>query len=144
MRDSKKKKKVASVNVHNQAEMIELKLHPQYLDVPNFSKTKSEKIKLYKLKKQLGRGFTPQRWLSHEKKFIPYYDKLILYVKGEPTRSIPCNQADIPEILLNLKLRKRELIKYQWNGRTYQPNDLPFYQRRVKSGKSISIRNYAV
>lgn len=139
-----KKKELDAVNVHNQQEMINLKLHPNYRVVPDFSKDSSEKGKVYKARKQQGRDFYNQKWANHEKKYIPYYDKLILYVKGENTKSIYCNQADIPEILIRLKANKKELVKYQWNGRSYQANELPFYQRSVKGGRTISVRNYAV
>lgn len=63
---------------------------------------------------------------------IPVYGKVILYLKPGPfdkenfksTVSFECGQADIPEIV---NKRKKQLIKYFWNGRTYFPGEFPFW-----------------
>lgn len=63
---------------------------------------------------------------------IPVYDKIILYLKPGPldkenfksTISFKCGQADIPEIIHN---RRKQLVKYYWNGKTYSPDELPFW-----------------
>lgn len=138
-----KEKKIPAVNVHDQQEMINLGLHPKYRELYIFQKSKKEKEELKKLRRKLGRGFYNQKWMNHSKPYIPVYDKLILYIKGESTKSIQCNQADIPEILVRLAFDNKEVLKYQWNGRTYSANEKPFYKTRIKGGKSVSVRSYA-
>lgn len=139
-----KKKEVEAIKVKDQEWMIVEGIHRPYLVLPDFSKSDFEKMGLTKERRKCGRGFYNQKWSSHSKPYIPVYDKLILYIKGENTRSIKCNQADIPEILIRAKVQEKEVLKYRWNGREYQANEIPFWRTRVKSGKSISVRSYAV
>lgn len=142
MAKATKKKELDPVNVHDKQQMIDLGLHPKDRVIYDFSKTPEEKAKLKKLRRQLGRGFYNQKWMKHEKPVIPVNGKLVVYVYGEPTKSIECNQADIPGILLQLKAGfTKKVVKYRWNGRTYEGNELPFWQPRVKGGISISLRS---
>ena len=145
MAKQQKKKELDPVNVHDQQLMIDLGCNPKNRVICDFSKTAEEKRELKKLRRREGRGFYNQKWASREKPVIPVYSKLIVYVYGENTKSIQCNQADIPDILLRIKRDpNRKLLKYQWNGRTYQPNEIPYWRPRVKGGTSISIRSYTV
>ena len=137
------KKKEESVNVHDQELMIELGIHPPYREIYDFSKTPKEKADLLTYKRKDGRGFYT-RGVYKKPYSIPVYDKLIIYVKGDGTRSINCGQSDIPDILFRLKKDKKTVLKYQWNGRTYQSNEIPFWKPKVHSGASISVRSYSV
>jgi hypothetical protein len=137
------KKKEESVNVHDQALMIELGIHPPYREIYDFSKTPKEKADLLTYKRKDGRGFYT-RGVYKKPYSIPVYDKLIIYVKEDGTRSINCGQSDIPDILFRLKKDKKTVLKYQWNGRTYQSNEIPFWKPKVHSGTSVSVRSYAV
>lgn len=141
----KEKRKVSQVDVKDQQMMIDLGLHPNYRVIYDFSKTSKEKADLAKLRRRMGKGFYNQKWAARNKPFIPVYGKLIIYVYGENTKSIQCGQADIPDILVRIrKDPSKKILKYQWNGRTYQPNEIPFWKPRVKGGTSISVRSYAV
>lgn len=137
------KKKEEPVNVHDQELMIELGIHPPYREVYDFSKTPKEKADLLTYKRKDGRGFYT-RGVYKKPYSIPVYDKLIIYVKEDGTRSINCGQSDIPDILFRLKKDKKTVLKYQWNGRTYQSNEIPFWKPKVHSGASISVRSYSV
>lgn len=137
------KKKEESVNVHDQELMIELGIHPPYREIYDFSKTLKEKADLLTYKHKDGRGFYT-RGVYKKPYSIPVYDKLIIYVKEDGTRSINCGQSDIPGILFRLKKDKKTILKYQWNGRTYQSNEIPFWKPKVHSGASISVRSYSV
>ena len=137
------KKKEESVNVHDQELMIELGIHPPYREIYDFSKTPKEKADLLTYKRKDGRGFYT-RGVYKKPYSIPVYDKLIIYVKEDGTRSINCGQSDIPDILFRLKKDKKTVLKYQWNGRTYQRNEIPFWKPKVPGGASISVRSYSV
>lgn len=137
-------REIKPIDVKDQEFMIIEGIHPPYLKLPDFSKTDSEKVDLIKERRKSGRGFYNQKWSSHSKSYIPVYDKLILYVKGENTKSIKCNQADIPEILTRAKAKGKEVLKYKWNGREYQADEVPFWATRIKGGENLHIRSYTV
>lgn len=137
-------REISPINVKDQELMIVEGIHPPYLKLSDFSKADVEKMSLTKERRKSGRGFYNQKWSSHFKSYIPVYDKLILYVKGENTKSIKCNQADIPEILTRTKAKGKEVLKYKWNGREYQADEVPFWATHVKGGKNLHIRSYAV
>lgn len=61
------------------------------------------------------------------KKTIPVFNKLIVYTRGlnKTTHSIRCWQSEISEVLERLVSKGAKLIKYQWNGKVYQPNEVP-------------------
>ncbi len=105
--------------------------------------SEEEKEDLLTYKRKDGRGFYT-RGVYKKPYSIPVYDKLIIYVKEDGTRSINCGQSDIPDILYRLKKDKKTILKYQWNGRTYQSNEIPFWKPKVHSGASISVRSYSV
>ena len=137
------KKKEESVNVHDQELMIELGIHSPYREIYDFSKTPKEKAELLDCKHRDGKGFYT-RGVYKKPYSIPVYDKLIIYTKESGTKSINCGQSDIPDILYRLKKDKKTILKYQWNGRTYQSNEIPFWKPKVHSRASISVRSYAV
>lgn len=92
-----------------------------------WTKTAAEREQIRKLKHQkyrLTRGGVGGR------KYIPVYLKLIVQVRGweKTTYSLKCWQADIPRIIGNFNAGDgKEVIKYQWNGKTYKPNEVPFW-----------------
>lgn len=72
------------------------------------------------------------------RKIIRFRSKLIIYLCknnrfSKTTYSTECFQHEIPEILAKYKVTNRKtghtksvVKKYYWNGKTYEPNDLPF------------------
>lgn len=79
-------------------------------------------------------------------KSIPIPGTLIVYVRGgnfttgklnpktkkpipKTTFSHKCMQSDIAFILGKYKTDKSQVIKYSWNGKTYDPDNLPFWGR---------------
>lgn len=91
-----------------------------------WSKTPTEREQVRKLrhiKYRITRGSVGTR------KHIPVYLKLIVQVRGleKTTFSLECWQADIPSVLGRFRERGGEIIKYQWNGKTYAPNEVPFW-----------------
>ena len=131
------------IDPKDQIMMINEGIHPPYREIYDFSKTQKEKEDLLTYKRKYGRGFYTRG--IHKKPYsIPVYDKLIIYVKEDGTKSISCGQSDIPDILFRLKKDKKTVLKYQWNGRTYQSNEIPFWKPKVRGGTSISVRSYSV
>ena len=138
----KRQVEVSPINTKNRQEMIDLGYHPKDKVRHDWSKTEAEKSKLKRLRNQYpyGRGFDNQSWGAHTKTPIPVPGKLIVYVWGQPTKSYKCMQHDIPEILCKLKEGfTSKVTKYQWNGKTYQSNELPFWKPKVKGGRAISL-----
>lgn len=132
-KDSKKENKIKPIDPHNQEWMVVEGIFPPALVLPDFSKTNFEKMELVKARRKSGRGFYNQKWSSHTKPYIPVYGNLIIYAYKEPTKSVYCNQADIPEVLWRIKKDpKRKVVKYSWLGKTYQPNELPFWYNQLK------------
>lgn len=132
-RDQKKENKIPAIDPHNQEWMISEHIHPPYLTLSDFSKTDFEKMGLIKARRKSGRGFYNQKWSSHNKPYIPVYAKMIIYCYQEPTRSVFCNQADIPEVIRRIHSDpKRRVIKYSWLGKTYQPDEIPFWFNQCK------------
>lgn len=99
-----------------------------------FKKSEGERKFLKKLQHQLGKSFGGSKWSKKVVRPIPVYDKIILYLGRKGTRSVECGQADIPAIL---RRHKDDLVKYQWLHKTYMPDELPFWQPKVKGGASI-------
>lgn len=129
-------KKIEAIRPKDQEWMVAEGIFPPSLILPDFSKTDSEKMELVKVRRKFGRGFYNQKWSNHTKPYIPVYGKLIIYAYKEPTKSIYCNQADIPEVLWRIKKDpKRKVMKYSWLGKTYQPNELPFWYNQLKKRK---------
>ena len=131
------------IDPKDQIMMINEGIHPPYREIYDFSKTPKEKADLLTYKRKDGRGFYT-RGVYKKPYSIPVYDKLIIYVKEDGTRSINCGQSDIPDILFRLKKDKKTVLKYQWNGRTYQSNEIPFWKPKVHGGASISVLSYSV
>lgn len=116
-------------HIDDDAWMVAEGLRPptrQPRDPSVWSKTPAEREQVRKLKHleyRITRGSTGG------KRHIPVYLKLIVQVRGleKATFSLKCWQNDIPDVLSRFRSRGGEIIKYQWNGRTYQPNEVPFW-----------------
>lgn len=90
-----------------------------------WSKTPAEKEQVRKLKRL---KYHTMKGSTGGRKYIPARLNLRVYVKGleKTTFSLMCWQADIPSVLNHFKDRGGKVIKYQWNGKVYQPNEVPF------------------
>lgn len=144
----KKQREVKPVDVYNDAEMVALGLRlPKYpgRDKSIWSKTAKEKALLKKMKRscttKLNRGW------GAPPKSIPIPGKLIVRIKPsdkftmvtkegkvlkKTTYSHECIQSDIPRILSryvegNNNAFHSIVINYSWNGKTYNPKEVPFW-----------------
>ena len=126
------------VDVHNEAIMRELgfsRINVEPRDESVWTKTPKERELLKKLRnlyKNLDMRFhTPPR------KFIKVPGKLIIQLRKnkvfpKTTYSIKCWKSDIPDILSNYVITNKRfnisesaILKYIWNGKTYNYNELP-------------------
>ena len=123
------------VDVHNEALMIELGIHPRKAtprDPSVWTKSVQEKKILqtlrcaHKGKMHLG---------TYPYKSIPVQDKLIIQLKknkqfSNTTYSIVCYMHQIGDILNFFRDRQNKLVvaKYTFNGKTYMPNERPFWK----------------
>lgn len=127
------------VDVHNSALMIELGIHPR-METPRDSsvwiKSKQEKKILrtlrcaYKGKMHMGCTL---------KKSTPVYAKLIIQLKKNKhfphtTYSTICGMHQIGDVLSFFSRWDRQtktsvniVAKYSYNGKTYKPNELPYW-----------------
>ena len=148
MKKIRKQKEIEPVDVHNDAEMVALGLrNPIYpgRDQSVWSKTDKEKDFLKKMKhsctSDLDRGW------GAPIKSIPIPGKLIVRIKPsdnftvvakdgrvmkKTTYSHKCIQSDIPRILSKYaesdgKVSYSIVINYSWNGKTYNPKEIPFW-----------------
>lgn len=129
------------VDVHNDALMIELGIRPAMLiprDKSVWTKTPNER----RLLKTLRRGSKGRiHFHSVPEKSIPVRAKLIIYLKKndrfpKTTYSTECWQHEIRGILLNYYQRNKKtglneclVSRYAYNGKTYGPNEKPFWPR---------------
>lgn len=128
------------VDVHNYALMVELGIHPSPVtprDPSVWSKSKQEKKILRTLrcahKGKMHLGTSPR-------KVIPVRAKLIVQLKKNKrfpytTYSTICGMHQIGDVLnfFNQWDRKNRMIvsvvaKYTFNGKTYMPNERPFWK----------------
>ena len=148
----KKQKKIIPVDLNNLEEMIELGYRNPLVprDQSVWTKTASEK-KALKRAKKIFKGYQFISEWGYKKHPIPYCDKLIIelvkcpkflkrkgYSPNHLTFTYECGQSDISEILAKFAIdeynEKREIIgtkslvrRYKWNGRYYEPTELPFW-----------------
>ena len=106
--------------------MVELgirlpKWYPVFFDYSDKKLLRKERVKH---KKDI-----MSRWAGPIK-HIPFYGKLIVYTtsKNKTTFSHKCGQSDIPRIL-GIHDKNDEVLKYTWNGKTYNKTTLPTYCR---------------
>ena len=127
------------VDVHDDELMIELGIRPSHVaprDKSVWTKTPYEKRVL-----RLERGKHKERIHFHSvpRKSIPVKAKLIIYLKKNnkfpyTTYSTECMQHEIENILLNYYSKNRKtgyneclVTKYVYNGKTYAPDERPFW-----------------
>ena len=128
------------VDVHDSELMIELGMHPNYLpskDPSVWTKSKKEK-ELVKALKSAHKGEI--HFGSIPNKSIPVRAKLIIQLKKNKkfpntTYSTICNMNQIDNILSNYcqnnpktNITVSLVAKYTYNGKTYEPNERPFWR----------------
>ena len=127
------------VDVHDDAQMVELGIRPPSLaprDPSVWTKTPYKKrIKKTQRRKQKGRKY----FHSSPTKHIPERTRLIVQLKRnkkfpKSTYSSECNMHEIGSILSKYyQWNKRDkcteclIVKYSYNGKTYQPWERPFW-----------------
>lgn len=120
------------VDVHDDELMIELGIRPPHAiprDKTVWTKTPSEKQAL-KVERCKHKGRI--HFQNPPRKSIPVKDKLIIYLKknkkfANTTYSTKCWQHEIGDILLNYCQDECLVAKYFYNGKTYAPNERPFW-----------------
>ena len=127
------------VDVHNDTLMVELGIRPAMLsprDKTVWTKTPNER-RLLKSLRRSGKGRI--HFHSVPEKSIPVRTKLIIQlVKNDKfpktTYSTECWQHEIKNILLQYYKRNKKtgvneclVSKYTYNGKTYAPNERPFW-----------------
>jgi hypothetical protein len=118
------------VDVHNSILMIDLGIHPPFIedrDPEVWTKSVSEK-ELIKKMRRLHKGKYHLGFPS--KKEIPVQAKLIVQLKSndkfpDSTYSSKCYMHQISDILSYYGLEN--INKYIFNGTTYKPGELPFW-----------------
>jgi len=131
------------VNVHDDALMVELGIRPPKAvprDPSVWTKTLKEKKLIASMKSQ-HKG--KMHSVISSRRVIPVRAKLIIQLKKNrkfphTTYSTICWQHQISDILsryciVNKKTNCIESVvsKYYYNGRTYKPNELPFWPVRI-------------
>ena len=127
------------VDVHDDAQMVELGIRPPSLaprDLSVWTKTPYEE-RILKSLRRIYKG--RMHFHSFPTKYIPVRAKLIVQLKHnkrfpKSTYSLECNMYEIGSILSkyyqwNKKDKGTEclIVKYSYNGKTYQPWERPFW-----------------
>jgi hypothetical protein len=139
------KKKEEPVDVHDDALMVSLGLRCRPLeprDPKVWTKSYSEKQDAKLVRHMLKNAFKHLNWPAPPKR-IPVPGKLIITIKKDNRftemrhektfyKTIfvhNCWQHDIADILTKYVNRKGKslVVKYNWNGKTYPPDQLPFW-----------------
>ena len=131
----------AWVNVYDDNKMVELGFRPPLLspkDPSVWTKTPYERRVLKSLRK-IHKG--KMHFYSYPDKYIPVRAKLIIQLKRnkkfpKSTYSIECNMHEISRILSKYYRKDRKnseclIIKYSSNGKTYKPNERPFWPGKL-------------
>ncbi len=121
-------KKIEKIYPQDDKWMTENGFYPPYKETYNFTKTKEEKEKLKKVKNKA--KFIGQ---SGNIRIDPTPGKLIIYRKSDgATISIKnCRLGEIDNVIvfhcgINQLNPWTNLLKYNWNGRDYLPNEKPY------------------
>lgn len=126
------------VNVHDDELMIKLGIRPPHVspkDMSVWTKTPHEKKVLRSERRKHKETI---HFHSVPRKSIPVRANLIIYLKKNKkfpntTYSTECWQHEIGDILLNYYTSTKSgnseslVTKYVYNGRTYAPNERPFW-----------------
>jgi hypothetical protein len=121
----------ARINVHDDVLMTEtLAIRPPHLkgrDKSLWTKTEFERNALDKAKHRVKKYDMHFHTKPYE--IIPVVAKLVVYLRksnrGKSTFSFECKQSSVKNILLKFG---KTLLKYSYNGKTYQPDELPFWK----------------
>lgn len=126
-RKARPARKIVTINVHDDSKMIELGIRNKVWegrDPSVWSKTNKEKAKLKKVHnhKHMHTGVA-------SKKVIPVFAKLIIWLKknkefANTTYSKECWQHEIPS---KLAFYGDLVSKYQYNGKIYRSDELPYW-----------------
>jgi len=128
---AKKSKEDKPVNVNDDNSMREAGFMRPYPVTPRdpevWTKSNREKKALKKLrrvhKEDMHFNNCPHKPIRVESKLIIFLKKNKIYDKS--TYSIKCWQSDVPEIVRSFD---KNVIKYSFNGKTYAPNEVPFWR----------------
>lgn len=128
------------IDVHNDEVMNEMGLYRPSLQTPRdksvWTKTPNERRLLRELRHSMKKDMHLH---SIPVRYIPIRGKLVIQLKKnkkftKSTYSTDCWQHEINDILLkyfwrNSKTKYPEslVLKYSFNGKTYQPNERPFW-----------------
>lgn len=137
-----KKEEDRWIDVHNDDVMREMGFFRPFNQSPRdesvWRKTPNERRLLRNVKRQ-GKG-NDMHFHSAPHKHIPVRAKLIIQLKKNKkypntTYSTECFMSDIPDIIsqyrvVNPRTNYSESVvaKYSFNGRTYAPNEVPFWR----------------
>jgi hypothetical protein len=126
------------IDIHNDDVMRENGLIRPRLQEPRdmsvWSRTLQERVTLRKFKRHGHSHFH-----TSPAKFIPVYGKLIITLKknnkfANTVYSVKCHQHSIPDIISRYCVKNKNgdyinvVSKYYWNGKTYSPREVPFWQ----------------
>lgn len=119
------------IDVHNDELMVQLGIRPPHY-VPNDSSVWSKTTHERNLLNSVRNNSTRMYFHSVPSKYIPVKAKLIIYLKKNKkfpntTYSRECYQHEIDSILLKYSDGGSLVSKYTFNGRTYKPNERPFW-----------------
>lgn len=135
-KDPKSAQDIEWIDVHDDALMIGLGIRPRHWEPVVYpARTPKETQQLVTLRKvhkgRMHGGLSP-------KEVIPVKDKLIIQLKKNKrfphtTYSIVCYQHDISQLINRYVVYDKNgnahnvVAKYVFNGKTYAPNELPFW-----------------
>lgn len=121
-------KKTEWIDVHDDELMVNLGIRlPKYENVV-WDKTAKEKKEI----KHRRSKFEDPHFRSYKRVSTPVVADLIIYLKKNDkfpntTYSDKCELSKVRNILNFYKSNKAEILKYCYNGKTYMPEEDPFY-----------------
>lgn len=136
-----KRNEMPPVNVHNDAEMVGLKLRKPVATPrdPNiWTKSDLEKKVLASWRSS---GLDLSTGVAAPSVATGFTGKLVIYLTKLPSKShkstlsFTCDRSDIDSILRECCNRGVEIVKYSWNGRTYKGKEVP---PRINRGGRVS------
>lgn len=116
-----------SVDVNNDAQMVELGIRPPKWYPIVFNRDPKSKVHKERL---IHKHDATGSWSGPIKR-VPLNGKLIVYMDSivdKTTHSHTCGQSDISRIL-GIHEKSAKVLKYSWNGKTYNKTTLPSYYR---------------
>lgn len=124
------KKEEGWINVHDEALMISLGMHPRNWIAPDFSKTHKEKVALKKAR--LASDEVSHSSINFKEASFPLYTKVIVILKKndnfkERVHSRKLWMYQLANYLSQFCTKKGKSVvdHYIYNGKTYYPGELP-------------------